>query len=198
MITKEQQAALNADLPASAVRSRDKAGQTLSYVEGWWVIDRLNAILGIGAWSFDATDTREVYREQRADGKWCVSYSARCRLSAAGVTIGDVGHGHGVDKSCGNAVESAEKEAATDALKRCARALGRSMGLALYDKTQEHVAEERPATPPAPTVDAALDARVMRDWEAMPREELRAAWPMLSADTKAQINAAKAARKVVA
>jgi hypothetical protein len=32
----------------------------------------------------------------------------------------------------------------------------------------------------------------------MSREDLRAAWPMLSADTKAQINAAKAARKVVA
>lgn len=192
MITKEQAALLNADLPASAVRSRDKAGQTLSYVEGWWVIDRLNSILGIGSWSFDATDTREVYREQRADGKWCVSYSARCRLLAGGVTIGDVGHGHGVDKSCGNAVESAEKEAATDALKRCVRALGRSMGLALYDKTQEHVAEE---APPPPAVDRALDARVLRDWEAMPRDELRAAWPTLSAETKAKINAAKAARK---
>jgi recombination DNA repair RAD52 pathway protein len=34
------------------------------------------------------------------------------------------------------------KEAVTDGIKRCAKNLGMSMGLALYDKTQENVDEE--------------------------------------------------------
>jgi recombination DNA repair RAD52 pathway protein len=55
---------------------------------------------------------------------------------------GDVGYGDGSDKTNpGKAHELAAKEAVTDALKRCAKNLGMSMGLALYDKTQENVDE---------------------------------------------------------
>ena len=192
-ITDEQRKALAEPLPRSEVRTREGGGgKSLSYVEGWWVIAQLNAIFGSGGWSYDASDTRETVRLQRPDGRWEVAFTARCRLTVGDCTIADVGHGNGLDKLCGAAIEKAEKEAATDSLKRCAKSLGMRLGLALYDKEQEHVAEE---TPPPPAVDRALDARVLRDWEAMPRDELRAAWPTLSAETKAKINAAKAAKK---
>ena len=172
---------LNADLPRSAVSTRSQAGVELSYVQGWWVIDRLNTILGVGRWQYDASDTREVSREVDDKGRCRVSYSARCRLSVtiAGctVTIADVGHGHGTDRSVGHAVESAEKEAATDALKRCAKSLGRHLGLALYDRTQEHV------------VDDALDVT------RMSIDELRAAYSSANANEKLAIKAEVEKRK---
>lgn len=198
-ITKEQRAMLDATLPESAVTQRTQAGQSLSYVQGWWVIGELNRIFP-GGWSYDVETVEAVRVEEQnpkrpGETRWRVSYRARCVLRVGDVTMADVGHGHGIDRDCGAAIESAEKEAATDALKRAAKSLGWRLGLALYDKDREHVGAD---APPTPTVDAETDARVMREWQTMSREDLRAAWPMLSADTKAQINAAKAARKVVA
>jgi DNA repair and recombination protein RAD52 len=156
-ITEEQSRKLNENLPREVVEQRDGGGgRKLSYVPGFYVVDRLNLIFGCGGWSYACT-TREVVRERTEDDqksgakvwRWHVSYSASCTLTVGGCTITDVGHGHGVDKDCGAAIESAEKEAATDALKRCAKSLGRSMGLALYDKSQEHV---------GPTVGSVVDA----------------------------------------
>lgn len=142
VLSKEQQSALNEDLPARVVASRSQAGRSLSYVEGWYVIDRLNAILGPGCWSYD-TDARCVVDEARQTEdnrkRWHVTYTAKCVLRVGDATIGDWGTGHGIDKDRGASHESAIKEAATDALKRCAKSLGRSLGLALYDKEQEHV-----------------------------------------------------------
>lgn len=194
-ITKEQRAMLDATLPESAVTQRTQAGQSLSYVQGWWVIGELNRIFPAG-WSYDVETVEAVRVEEQnpkrpGETRWRVSYRARCVLRVGDVTMADVGHGHGIDRDCGAAIESAEKEAATDALKRAAKSLGWRLGLALYDKEREHVGAD---APPAPVVDAETDARVMREWQSMSREDLRAAWPMLSADTKAQINAAKAAR----
>ena len=197
-ITDEQRKALAEPLPRSEVMTRDGGGgKQLSYVAGWWVIAQMNAIFGSAGWSYDASDTRETVRIQRPDGRWEIAYSARCRLVVGGCTIADVGHGNGLDKVCGNAIEKAEKEAATDALKRCAKSLGHRLGLALYDKEQEHVSDE-PTVPSPIMVDQAIDARVMREWQSMSEVELRSVWPFLSADTKAQIKAAMAARKVVA
>lgn len=195
MIGKDKIEMLDAALPRERVAHRSQAGHELSYVEGWWVISELNRIFGQGWWSYDATDTREVDRELDEKGRWCVSYACRARLTVRRgggcdvvdtVTIGDVGHGHGVDKRAGIAVESAEKEAATDALKRCAKSLGFRLGLALYDKTQEHVADvpEERATPTE-------EARIERDWDAMSEADKRASWPQLSAEARARIKARK-------
>lgn len=150
MLTKEQKDRLNDDLPTRAIASREQAGRTFSYVEGWWVIDRLNAIVGPGEWSYDC-EPRLVVEAERDGGtdrngkpkgmRWHVTYTAKCTLRVGGAVIGDHGAGHGVDKDQGAAHESAIKEACTDALKRCAKSLGRSLGLALYDKEQAHVVE---------------------------------------------------------
>lgn len=143
MLTDEQKRRFNEDLPSSVVREREGGGRkALSYVEGWYIIDRMNSILGPGGWSYDCTPTLAVSKMQSKDGKdrWAVTYTAKCVLAVDGCTIGDYGAGHGIDRDEGAAHESAIKEACTDALKRCAKSLGRSMGLALYDKTQEHVA----------------------------------------------------------
>lgn len=155
-MSEQLKQALNAPFPRSAVATREQGGKKLSYTEGHYVIRTLNAIFGNAEWSYEVT-TREVYRERTLDKlknggeveRWHVSYSASCKLTAGNATIVDVGHGHGIDRDCGLAIESAEKEAATDSLKRCAKSLGDALGLALYSKGQENVADE-PAEPVKP------------------------------------------------
>lgn len=148
-LSEKQRLELNAPLPTSAIKERKGGGtKALSYVEGWWVIDRLNAILGAGSWSYDC-DAHEVYRaclnHPEKGERWHVTYVTKCKLWYPGelaTPIGDHGVGHGVDRDLGLAIESALKESNTDAVKRCAKSLGRHLGLALYDKAREHVVDD--------------------------------------------------------
>lgn len=148
MITEEQRQKLNEDLPPDAVAKRQGGGKQLSYVQGWWVIDRLNEIFGPGGWSYRCSVER-VYDGTNEKGQYVCTYLGRCVLTVGDCVIEDVGAGQGDATKPGDAIEKAAKEAATDALKRCAKSLGRSMGLALYDKEQAHVGEApAPATAP--------------------------------------------------
>lgn len=165
MISKEQQERLNEALPSGAIRERKGgSGRSLSYLEGWYVIDRLNAILGPAGWSYDTFPDLVVSKTvtSQKDGKerWSVTYNAKCMLTVGECKIGDYGTGHGLDPDEGSAHESAIKEACTDALKRCAKSLGRSMGLALYSKEREHVYDG----PVTDATDADIDA-IVRDLE---------------------------------
>lgn len=143
MLSELQKKKLNEDLDGGQVQTRKgSGGRELSYLAGWYVIDRLNQIMGPGGWSYDCQPTLVVSsRVVGKDGKerCSVSYNAKCVLEGPGFKIGDWGTGHGLDPDEGQAHESALKEACTDAIKRCAKSLGRSMGLALYDKAQVHV-----------------------------------------------------------
>lgn len=176
--TKEQIIAdLDAKIPKDAVSSRQGGGtKALSYLEGWYVIDRMNKIFGPDAWSYDVTELRCVHQGE-LDGKYgkihSASYSATVALfvqfpdATQAKRITDVGFGNGTDKADpGKPHELATKEAVTDALKRCAKSLGMSLGLALYDKTQENVGDEAPkvvaqAVKPAPTQTVAPKAATL-------------------------------------
>lgn len=140
---------LDENIPANAVSTRTGgAGKTLSYLETWYVIDRLNEVLGQGNWEYGAVALNKVFEgilKDKYDNDVCnVSYTAMVNLVATidgrRAVFCDVGYGDGSDKNNpGKAHELATKEAVSDGLKRCAKNLGRSMGLALYDKTQEYV-----------------------------------------------------------
>lgn len=145
-------AELDSKIPRDVISQRDAGnGRSLSYLEGHYVIDRLNKVLGVGKWAYGAELTKVF--EGEANGKFATSYIAKVRMV---VTIGasekevttefiDVGYGDGFDKANpGKAHELAVKEAVTDGIKRCAKNLGMSMGLALYDKTQENVEDAKP------------------------------------------------------
>lgn len=150
-LTEDQKKKLNASLAPSDVSTREQGAKTLSFIEGWRAIDKMNDIIGPGCWSYSVPAPRLVVDEERDGGtdrygkpkgmRWHVTYVAGCELRVGDAVICDWGAGHGIDKDRGIAHESAIKEAATDALKRCLKSLGRSMGLALYDKEQEHVAD---------------------------------------------------------
>jgi recombination DNA repair RAD52 pathway protein len=155
---------LDSDIPRKAIATREGGGRSkLSYLEGWYVIDRLNKVVGQGNWSYDSTVTllhTGTNKNSRGEDVHSVHYSCRTLLvvrfpnGEQGQYV-DYGYGDGSDKqNIGKAHELAIKESVTDALKRCAKNLGMSMGLALYDKTQENVEDESPkavAQAPKPT-----------------------------------------------
>jgi DNA repair and recombination protein RAD52 len=142
--TPEQIAMLQADLDGSQVKTRQQAGISLSYIEGWAAIDTANKIFGFGEWGIEIMEythigTREVEKNGRKG--WEVGYRARVRVAGTeSWPTEDTGFGSGVDYNSPFAAhESAGKEAVTDALKRALKNFGYPFGLALYDKTQEHV-----------------------------------------------------------
>lgn len=148
---------LDAKIPRDVVKQRDGGGgRSLSYLEGHYVINRLNEVLGQGNWEYDTEEMRLVYEGKITNnyGKqiFTCHYVSKVRLAVFGLndedvrygrSFSDYGYGDGTDKSNpGKAHELAVKEAVTDAIKRCAKNLGMSMGLALYSKDQENVTDE--------------------------------------------------------
>lgn len=143
--TDEQVKSLSAPLDKKHVKTRQQAGQSLSYVEGWHVIAEANRIFGFGEWIRQTLEMKCVHEGERPDGKASVTYMARVRIA---VGTGDdqifrdgTGTGQGIAKSVGDAHESAMKEAETDAMKRALMTFGNPFGLALYDKAQTAVCD---------------------------------------------------------
>lgn len=167
MRTKEEiTKLLEEPIPRSVIAKRaGGGGRTLDYLEGWYVIDRMNQIFGNLNWSYSIIDLKPVFVGE-VKGSHVAHYVAQVELKVKEIEakggdsleryntstyFHDVGYGNGSDKfDPGKAHELAVKEAVTDGIKRAAKNLGRSMGLALYDKSQEHVAEEEVPKVPAP------------------------------------------------
>ncbi len=129
---------LDENIPNKAITKRTQGGKELSYLETWYVIDRLNQVLGTGSWSWIVKDMRQINNEGGKAAFMCIgeieAFVEHKRATKQGV-------GYGSDKSNFNPGEMASKEAESDAFKRAAMKFGRSLGLALYDKTQEFVGE---------------------------------------------------------
>jgi DNA recombination protein Rad52 len=159
---EEQIAWLREPLARNHVKSRQQAGRTLSYIEGWVAIAEANRIFGFGGWDRETVECRCISERETMMGAnkdrpgWRVAYVARVRITvrAGGQAIvrEGTGYGSGIDADEGAAHESAVKEAETDAMKRGLMTFGNPFGLALYDKTQAEVepVASRPRTPAAP------------------------------------------------
>lgn len=162
--TDGQKSILADKLDPAYLKKRDQAGQELTYIEGWRVIDRANAILGFDGWDRETVElTKTVvetypktYFDKAARKKVVVKdetgepvqmhrvgYLARVRITVrAGETVvvrEGTGHGQGTAQDPTMAYESAIKEAETDATKRALMTLGNQFGLALYDKERRDV-----------------------------------------------------------
>lgn len=153
---KEQ---LDAKIPREAISTREAGqGRTLDYVTGFYVIKRLNEVFGPQNWAYDSEVTliHEGKLERRSGEVFTAHYRAKVRLvvefpDGKKTEFGDYGYGDGTDReSQGKAHELAIKESITDGLKRCAKNLGMSFGLALYDKTQEFVDDSQEPQSPVP------------------------------------------------
>jgi DNA repair and recombination protein RAD52 len=136
-------AELNKPLDRSNVSDRQQAGRKLSYIEGWHAIAEANRIFGHDGWHRESELTQLGEPYTNAKGNWVVNYMGKCRITISNEGIGVLregcGFGSGIDADLGRAHESAIKEAETDATKRALMTFGWPFGLALYDKTQEHV-----------------------------------------------------------
>ncbi len=140
--TEAQTKALGAKLSPKHVRTREKEGQNLSYVEGWHVVAEANRIFGFECWDRETLRAECVWKGM-SRGESACSYIARVRVR---VRAGDeivvregYGSGNGTGPTPGEAHESAIKEAETDAMKRALMTFGNPFGLALYDKQKRGV-----------------------------------------------------------
>ena len=186
-ITEQQRRQLAEDLPRDVVKTREQAGQRLSYVDGWYAVSRANEVFGPDGWSYATREIREVYRGTRPgrDGEnTVIVYEAVVAVTALGITREDVGIGQcdASLKALAQGIEKARKEAVTDGLKRALRTFGPSFGLALYDKDQKDVGLSRAAMALRDALAASDDpdafardhADELRSLEADERDELRA------------------------
>jgi DNA recombination protein Rad52 len=136
--------------PQTALRTRQQGRASLTYLEGWWVIDQLNDIFQHDGWSdFLIGEPKVLFADwiQGKNGKrFLVSMQATVKIVIHSDVCGqvehaDVGYGDGTvynHSGIADAYELAGKEAVTDALKRAARKLGNRLGNILYDKAYLH------------------------------------------------------------
>ena len=155
MFTKEQLETLNSELESNRVRNRSKGNVTLSYLEGFDILETANSIFGFGNWSYKITTLEQVSQEYNQNENVVLCYKAIVEVKVFNSTHDkfiqreDVGFGTGIAKTLADAHENASKEAVTDALKRAMRSFGNQFGNSLYDKTKNHQAnnESIPSKP---------------------------------------------------
>jgi DNA repair and recombination protein RAD52 len=160
--TTDQKTELSKPLSASNVKP-PAPGKYGDYIEGWKVIEEANRIFGFDGWTRETVSMIETNREKLTlQGRnnstyeqWRVGYVAKVRVTVHGVIREGTGFGSGMAKpeALGEAIESAVKEAETDAMKRGLMTFGYPFGLALYDKTQANVTEDAPHKPSARPVE---------------------------------------------
>ena len=160
MFTDKQNQLLKYNLDGNRVKTRQQGNITLSYLEGYDIIDTANFIFGFGNWSYEVKKLEQVSEESNSNQNRVVGYRAVVTITVYDprhtlfVVREDVGYGRGIARDYASAHEGAGKEAVTDALKRAFRTFGNQFGNALYDKSQKNVdrADAQPSqiqnTPP--------------------------------------------------
>ena len=144
MFDKNQLTILTQELDSNRIKTREKGNISLSYIEGFDVIDTANKVFGFGNWSYSISKLDQVSQELNQNQNNVVCYKAVVQIQihntnhTLDVNRQDVGFGTGVAKSLADAHEGAAKEAVTDAIKRCFRSFGNQFGNSLYDKTKNH------------------------------------------------------------
>lgn len=133
------------NISAELVSEREGPGKIkLSFIEGYRIIDRMNIIFGSTGWSNEMIELHEKFLDKEPDGHYVCTYTSTQRVDIEGLNSHTgSGTGHGKSRKKGEAIESAMKEAETDAIKRACIKFGKSLGLALYDKEKSDVGESR-------------------------------------------------------
>jgi hypothetical protein len=127
--------ALQRDLNASDIRTRQSNGRELAYIEGWHAISEANRIFGFDAWNRETIESKCLLsRETR--GAYHVVYVAKVRITVRSkdqtVIRDGFGAGEAQCATIGEAHDKAIKTAETDATKRALATFGKPFGLALY------------------------------------------------------------------
>lgn len=135
-------AELQKPLDPSAIKPPPQ-GKFGEYVDGYHIVTEANRIFGHDGWSYEITrldqTSGQVYDLKGRDGpyqQYRCSFLCTVRVNVGGVIRegAAVGMGNGKPENTSDVIESAVKEAETDALKRALRSFGNTFGLALYEK----------------------------------------------------------------
>jgi len=149
MFNDEQKQLLAAPLQRANVKSRKGGGgRSLSYIEGWHAIVEANRIFGFDGWSSETTALDKLLDYIDDKNRHTITFSATVTIRVGDIVRQGYGAGHGRDFDHGTAMESALKEAETDARKRALMTFGNQFGLALYDKDQTNVEGSAPMSAP--------------------------------------------------
>lgn len=146
MLTPKQIEDLQAPLNKANVKQREKGSAKLDYIEAWLAIDEANRIFGFDGWNRETIYCKEISRVPCKIGKgsyerdgFKVGYEAKVRIYVGNAYREGTGHGSGQMSDLFDAIESAAKEAESDAMKRALMTFGNPFGLALYDKQKRNV-----------------------------------------------------------
>lgn len=164
-------------LKSTRIATRKQGGKDLSYVEAWDIKAHLTRIFGFGNWDSEVTSSQHIETHKYLGGSdrtakmFEVIWSASVRLTVR--TYDESGDEHVTvycESAVGSATGSAEragvgdlhdnavKQAASDALKRCAINLGTQFGLSLYnDGSRQDVVRQTLVTPPGFTTEDTTD-----------------------------------------
>jgi len=150
MFNDKQNQVLAYELDSSRIKSRSKGNVSLSYLEGFDVIETANKIFGYGNWSYNISKLEQVSQELNHNQNNIICYKAVVNVTvhdlthSKSVTREDVGFGTGIAKTLADAHEGGAKEAVTDAIKRTLRSFGNQFGNSLYDKSRNHQPQNQP------------------------------------------------------
>jgi hypothetical protein len=137
IFSEKQINALRRDLDLRVIRTRERHGKELHYIEGWYAISEANRIFGFDRWARETVETRCVFsRENR--GNFHAVYIAKVRITVRGQDAEIAREGHGTGEahggSPGEVHDVALKAAETDATKRALTTFGKRFGLMLYGR----------------------------------------------------------------
>lgn len=150
MFNDKQNQVLAYELESSRIKSRSKGNITLSYLEGFDVIETANRIFGYGNWDYSISKLEQVSQEQNHNQNNVIGYKAIVQVlvhneqHTKDISREDVGFGTGIAKTLADAHEGAAKEAVTDAIKRTLRSFGNQFGNSLYSKGRQHQQTQQP------------------------------------------------------
>jgi len=159
MFTSEQVKLLQEPLdPANVKPRKGPNGMTLSYIEGWQVLEECNVVFGFGNWSRETLLIEALHDpvlitdpDSPEKGKVVSAFFAKARITVwsedgkRSVVREGCGAARGFARTAGEAMEQAIKSAETDATKRALVGFGSRFGLALYDREQRNVGKpDRP------------------------------------------------------
>jgi DNA repair and recombination protein RAD52 len=116
MFTDKQTHLLKLNLDGKRVKTRQQGNISLSYLEGYDIIDMANLAFGFGNWGYEVKELTQISEETNANQNLVIGYKALVTVTVFDVhhkhyvMREDVGFGTGIAKDYATAHESAGKE----------------------------------------------------------------------------------------
>lgn len=131
------------DIDPAFIRSKPKGGRRMYFVETHFVIDQLNHVFN-HQWNSEIKGAEYVFREAGStSGRMNIVCEVKLKLTTPHGFHEDIGFGSATNLSPSDAHEVSKKAAVSDAIKRCARQIGRRFGNCLYRKDYQNGIQKR-------------------------------------------------------